>query len=210
MDLKGYVYILTNPSFREDWVKIGKSKRLPEIRGRELYNTAVPLPFEIYATLKTEKYNQAEKLIHRSIDRISDLRISKSREFFKITPEEAYEIFYDIKELLGDEAELELHGDNIEVKTDKNNGKRKRSQLFSFYSKGIKDGEIVKFVEDETIVAVVANARQVLFEGGLWYLSSLARELYERQGRGNASGSYQGPLFFTYNGVRLTDILDIE
>lgn len=148
MDLKGYVYILTNPSFREDWVKIGKSKRLPEIRGRELYNTAVPLPFEIYATLKTEKYNQAEKLIHRSIDRISDLRISKSREFFKITPEEAYEIFYDIKELLGDEAELELHGDNIEVKTDKNNSKRKRSQLFSFYSKGIKDGEIVKFVED--------------------------------------------------------------
>ncbi len=108
------------------------------------------------------------------------------QEFFKITPEEAYEIFYDIKELLGDEAELKLHGDNIEVKTDKNNSKRKRSQLFSFYSKGIKDGEIVKFVEDETIVAVVANARQVLFEGGLWYLSSLARELYERQGRGNA------------------------
>ena len=24
---KGYVYILTNPSFREDWVKIGKSSR---------------------------------------------------------------------------------------------------------------------------------------------------------------------------------------
>ncbi len=26
-DEKGYVYILTNPSFREDWVKIGKSAR---------------------------------------------------------------------------------------------------------------------------------------------------------------------------------------
>lgn len=25
---KGYVYILTNPSFREDWVKIGKSSCL--------------------------------------------------------------------------------------------------------------------------------------------------------------------------------------
>lgn len=23
----GYVYILTNPNFREDWVKIGKSSR---------------------------------------------------------------------------------------------------------------------------------------------------------------------------------------
>ena len=51
MGEKGYVYVLTNPSFRDDWVKIGKSKRLPEVRGRELYNTAVPLPYEIYATL---------------------------------------------------------------------------------------------------------------------------------------------------------------
>ena len=24
----GYVYILTNPSFREDWVKIGKSSHV--------------------------------------------------------------------------------------------------------------------------------------------------------------------------------------
>ena len=24
---KGYVYILTNPSFREDWIKIGKTGR---------------------------------------------------------------------------------------------------------------------------------------------------------------------------------------
>ena len=30
----GYVYVLTNASFRDDWVKIGKSKRLPEVRGR--------------------------------------------------------------------------------------------------------------------------------------------------------------------------------
>jgi hypothetical protein len=51
MGEKGYVYVLTNPSFNDDWVKIGKSKRLPEVRGRELYNTAVPLPYEIYATI---------------------------------------------------------------------------------------------------------------------------------------------------------------
>ena len=38
-------------------------------------------------------------MIHRMIDRISDLRINKSREFFKIMPEEAYEIFSDIKVL---------------------------------------------------------------------------------------------------------------
>ena len=39
-----YVYILTNPSFREDWVKIGKSSRPVDVRSKELDNTAVPLP----------------------------------------------------------------------------------------------------------------------------------------------------------------------
>lgn len=64
----GYVYILTNPSFREDWVKIGKSSRPVDIRSKELDNTAVPLPFEIYATMKTTKFNEVEKLVHKSID----------------------------------------------------------------------------------------------------------------------------------------------
>ena len=39
----GYVYILTNPSFREDWLKIGKSSRPVDVRSKELDNTAVPL-----------------------------------------------------------------------------------------------------------------------------------------------------------------------
>ena len=42
----GYVYILTNPSFREDWVKIGKSSRPVDVRSKELDNTAVLLPFD--------------------------------------------------------------------------------------------------------------------------------------------------------------------
>ena len=63
----GYVYILTNPSFREDWVKIGKSSRPVDVRSKELDNTAVPLPFEIFATMKTAKYNEVEKLVHKTI-----------------------------------------------------------------------------------------------------------------------------------------------
>ena len=66
---EGYVYILTNPSFREDWVKIGKSSRPVDVRSKELDNTAVPLPFEIYATLKTAKFDKVEKQIHKQIDR---------------------------------------------------------------------------------------------------------------------------------------------
>ena len=52
-----YVYILTrltsgrlatckNPSFRKDWVKIGKNSRPVDVRSKELANTAVPLPFK--------------------------------------------------------------------------------------------------------------------------------------------------------------------
>lgn len=77
---EGYVYILTNPSFREDWVKIGKSSRPVDVRSKELDNTAVPLPFEIYATLKTEKFDMVEKQIHKQIDRMTDLRIRQNRE----------------------------------------------------------------------------------------------------------------------------------
>ena len=102
----GYVYILTNPSFREDWVKIGKSSRPVDVRSKELDNTAVPLPFEIFATLKTTKYNEAEKLIHRYIERFTNLRIRDNREFFNVKPEVALDIFRDVACML-DDAEIE-------------------------------------------------------------------------------------------------------
>lgn len=102
----GYVYILTNPSFREDWVKIGKSSRPVDVRSKELDNTAVPLPFEVFATMKTAKYNEAEKLVHRYIERFTNLRIRNNREFFNVQPEEALEIFREVATLL-DDAEID-------------------------------------------------------------------------------------------------------
>ena len=102
----GYVYILTNPSFKEDWVKIGRSSRPVDVRSKELDNTAVPLPFEIYATMKTVKYVEAEKLIHRYIERFTNLRIRDNREFFNVQPEVALDIFKDVACML-DDAEIE-------------------------------------------------------------------------------------------------------
>lgn len=89
---KGYVYILTNPSFREDWVKIGKSSRPVDVRSKELDNTAVPLPFEIYATVKSNKYSYIESSLHKILTDLADKRIRKNREFFNIKPEEAFRI----------------------------------------------------------------------------------------------------------------------
>lgn len=98
----GYVYILTNPSFKEDWVKIGKSSRPVDIRSKELDNTAVPLPFEIYATLKTVKFHEAEKHIHDFISMFTNLRIRDNREFFNIKPEKALEVFKMVAKLIDD------------------------------------------------------------------------------------------------------------
>ncbi|MFA5471777.1 MAG: GIY-YIG nuclease family protein [Acholeplasmataceae bacterium] len=207
MNEKGYVYVLTNPSFRDDWVKIGKSKRLPDVRGKELSNTAVPLDYEVYATLHTVRFNEAEKMIHNFIDKISDLRINKRREFFNIAPEVIYDILVSIKELLGDEAILELKGDNVEIANEVNPGtKRKASQRFDFYSRGIKDGDVIQFIDDSNIKAVVQGERTVIFENEAWYLSPLVRELLTRKGNVNSSGAYQGPAYFTFNGKKLTDI----
>lgn len=102
MEKRGYVYILTNPSFKEDWIKIGKSSRPIDIRCKELDNTAVPLPFEIFATLQTEKYHQIEKLIHKSIDRFTDLRIRQNREFFNVPPQTALDILRDLAQIPDD------------------------------------------------------------------------------------------------------------
>lgn len=110
----GWVYILTNPSFREDWVKIGKSSRPVDVRSKELDNTAVPLPFEIFATLKTAKYAIVEQNIHNVIDALTKLRIRSNREFFNITPERALNLLEKEARLL-DDAELVRYEKNIPI-----------------------------------------------------------------------------------------------
>lgn len=103
----GYVYILTNPSFRKDWVKIGKTARPVNTRSKELDNTAVPLPFEVYATLKTAEFAKAEKLIHEMIDGLTDKRIRKNREFFNIKPEQALKVLRVVGNALGGEIAID-------------------------------------------------------------------------------------------------------
>lgn len=98
---KGYVYILTNPSFREDWVKIGSSREV-NVRSKELYNTAVPLPFEIYATIKTSKYIELEQYIHDTLTNLANRRINEKREFFNIKPEDALAHIKKLVELIPD------------------------------------------------------------------------------------------------------------
>ena len=123
MKESGYVYILTNPSFKEDWVKIGMCSTPVEQRVKQLDSTGVPLPFEIFATMQTSKYKQAEKLIHSFISKFTNLRIRNNREFFNVKPEEALEIFKQVATVLDDAVIDETYmssmftgGDDVECK----------------------------------------------------------------------------------------------
>ena len=207
----GYVYILTNPSFREDWVKIGKSSRPVDIRSKELDNTAVPLPFEIYATIKTVKYNEVEKHVHKTIDRLTDLRIRQNREFFNVSPQLALEIFIDIAKMI-DDAVITRYKDNRPVKeSEKENdevssehSKVNKRGRFKFSMVNIKVGEYVTFIPTKLQVKV-ASDDTVEYDGRIYKLSPFVGTFMPEDKR-NISGAYQGAKYFTYNGEILDDL----
>ena len=205
----GYVYILTNPSFREDWVKIGKSSRPVDIRSKELDNTAVPLPFEIFATLKTVKYDIVEKKIHKAIDRLTDLRIRQNREFFNIKPELALEILRDEAMVL-DDAEVTLYKDNKPIKPQDPNKPVDpipavpHRPRFKFSMVNIPIGATLIFVPTGIKVRV-ASDDQIEYEGRIYKLSPFVGTFMPEEKR-NTSGAYQGPKFFTFKGEILDDI----
>lgn len=214
-NIQGYVYILTNPSFREDWVKIGKSSRPVDVRSKELDNTAVPLPFEIYATLKTSKYDKVEKQIHKQIDRLTDLRIRQNREFFNIAPSVALDIMRDIADLLED-AELAVYVDNKPVissskdedkKINAANDSKKRKMMkpaFKFHIVGINVGDTIIF-DALSLPVKVASDDKIEYEGRLWSLSAFTAEFLPEEMQNN-SGAYQGLKYFSYNGKNLSQI----
>lgn len=205
----GYVYILTNPSFREDWVKIGKSSRPVDVRSKELDNTAVPLPFEIYATLKTEKYDIVEKKIHKAIDRLTDLRIRQNREFFNIKPELALEIFKD-EALILDDAVITMYENNQPVVAKPNTPAVSEKSAtphrprFKFSMVGIPIGAELTFVPAGLVVRV-ASDDQIEYDGRIYKLSPFVGTFMPAEKR-NTSGAYQGAKYFTYKGEVLDSI----
>lgn len=205
----GYVYILTNPSFREDWVKIGKSSRPVDIRSKELDNTAVPLPFEIYATIQTVKYNDVEKHVHKTIDRLTDLRIRQNREFFNVPPQIALDIFNDIAKMI-DDAVVTIYKDNKPVphpEKEKSPEATKRvvkRGRFKFSMVGIKIGETITFIPTRTEVKV-ASDDSIEYEGRIYKLSPFVGTLMPEE-KQNTSGAYQGAKYFSYKGQILDDM----
>ena len=111
---QGVIYILTNPSFPE-YVKIGYAAKLEE-RLRQLNRSeAIPYAFRAYATYEVES-NLTDVVFHDLIDRLNpDLRSietfagrERKREFYAMSPEDAYSLLECIAKISGTEARLKM------------------------------------------------------------------------------------------------------
>ncbi|MBE6320520.1 MAG: GIY-YIG nuclease family protein [Bacteroidales bacterium] len=215
---KGYVYILTNDSFREDWVKIGRSSRPVDVRSKELDNTAVPLPFKVYATIQTTKYTNVERIVHKQIDRLTDLRIRQNREFFNVEPTQALDILLDLATAIDDAVVMQYVDDKpVQLYPSINNEKPQAVKTekhvsrkpFEFAMVGLKDGDMITFAP-LNIQVKVNGKNKVEFEGRLWSLSAFTGTYLPIEKQNN-SGAYQGPKYFTYNNKTLWDLrLELE
>lgn len=204
---KGYVYILTNPSFKEDWVKIGKTSRSVEERVNDLDNTAVPLPFQIYATLQTKGYNEAETFIHKALDHLTKSRIRSNREFFNVQPQQVLEFFYDCQDMFKDSI-ITIYKDNKPIESipaikDGSTTIAKRGR-FKFSMVNIHVGEMITFVPTGIQVRV-ASDNTIEYNGVEYKLSPFVGTFMPEDKR-NASNAYQGAKFFSYNGKILDDL----
>lgn len=213
---KGYIYILTNPSFPQ-YVKIGYAdnveKRLKQLNRSE----CVPYAFRVYAQYEVNS-RLSDKKIHSIIDRLNPtLRtietihgVERKREFYAMTPEDAYDILMAIAEIHGCTDKLQLiKPTESQIKEEETAEEveetyKEKAAPFNFSMVDINPGEELEFCHgscaNNGTKCTVLNDKQVEYYGEVYSLSSLATKL------SNSKWSVAGPRFFKYKGEWLNDI----
>ena len=184
---KGFIYIMTNPALK-DMVKIGYASDV-EARRKQLSTTALPYDYEVYATYETSG-NLEDKKLHKMIDKLNpDLRVTKSREFFLMSPQEAYDLLEAIAIISGTKGKLE--------KIKEPSTQKVRRPPVNFEKCGIPKGAELVFVDDPNVVVTVVDERKVLYKNEITSLSAISD---------NIKGySTSGPYMFTYKGKRVSE-----
>ena len=101
----GFIYILTNPSFPQ-YVKIGYATDVKRRMDELNRSTAVPFAFRVYATYEVDSA-LSDKKLHSILDKLNPaLRSAEEvdgkrriREFYAMTPENAFSILEAIAEI---------------------------------------------------------------------------------------------------------------
>ena len=189
---KGYIYIMTNPALK-DMVKIGFATDV-ETRRKQLSTTALPYEYEVYATYETSG-NLEDKKLHKMIDNLNpDLRVSSNREFFVMSPQDAYELLEAIATISGTKDKLK------KVKIADAKKQKVRRPPVNFAKCNIPVGAELVFIEDPSVVVTVVNERKVQYKNEITSLSAISDSI--------KGYSTPGPSFFTYNGKKVSDIAE--
>ena len=186
----GYIYIMTNPALHE-MVKIGYATNV-EQRRKQLSTTALPYDYEVYATYETPGHLEDKKL-HKMIDNLNpDLRVSKNKEFYVMTPEDAYELLESIAVISGSQ-------DKLKRVVEKENKQVLKKPPINFFKCGLKVGDELVFIENPEVVVTIQSEHKVLYKDQITSLSAIVQSIKNMT-------TAAGPSYFTHNGEPLVDI----
>jgi hypothetical protein len=217
MENKGIVYILVNPCL-EGWVKIGMSDK-NDIKDRltELNSPAnMPLSFRAYAVYHTDNPSLIEHGIQKIIDAVNyELRARETvdsgrervREFFRMSPEKALEVFKSVAKMRGDTNAIELIEPTKNEQEEEKIVQERRPRL-NLKEIGIPNGSELTFVNDETITCKAdCNNNRLIYEGESYSIAALAIKLLNEKCGWHVK-AIAGSSYFNYNGQTLSDIRD--
>lgn len=198
---KGIIYIMTTAV--SGLVKIGKtgtgnySERMRFLEANGYYNV---VGLKRFFAIELEDFDDKESLLHEIFNKH---QVGNS-ELFALDQDLVRQLLlsFDGSVTYPDKIDKEKEFD---VVTDA----RKQGALFSFYRKGLQDGDEIQFIPDDTIVATVVGEREVEYGGQNWKLSPLTYKIFEDKGQLNSSGAYQGANYWQRNGKKLKELLDI-
>lgn len=91
--MQGFIYILTNPSFREDWIKVTISDKQLSSQYEEYNSNAMPVPTRIHAAITLPTTEMAETLMKKFTHQLSLMNCLRNNMFFNVTLEYALQLF---------------------------------------------------------------------------------------------------------------------
>ena len=209
---KGYIYILTNPSFPQ-YVKIGYAddveKRLNQLNRSE----CIPFAFRVYATYEVQS-RLSDLKVHTIIDKlnpnlrsIEDFKGQKRiREFYAMAPEDAFSILQAIAEINGQTDKLKKAEMSAEEQAAAETAEevaaehKERLSPFAFSKCNIVPGDEVEWYADPNMKFKVLDDKNVEYQGKPFSLTSLATLLL------GSKWNVAGPRYFKFKGEWLNDI----
>ena len=216
MKSTGVIYILTNPSFPQ-YVKIGYASDIKQRLDELNRSTAVPFAFRVYATYEVDSA-LSDKRIHSILDKLNPELRSKEevdgkrriREFYAMTPEDAYSILEAIAEINGYRHRLKKWKATATEQREEalaqkiNEQHQERMAPFTFSACFITVGEKIEFCcngnEKNGTLFEVVDDKHVSYNGETWSLTALAKHLT------GVNCAIAGPKYFKYKGEWLNRI----